>query len=95
MQGDSKRETATAESAEASPDTPSRADVQRERFRRAQAIAAQTARARAAGGQPTETEAARLVAEFYARGGQVTVCPQHEDVPSDERDRGKRAHRSR
>ncbi len=53
----------------------------RERFRRAQAIAAQAARARAAGGTPSEDEAARLVAEFHARGGQVTVCPPAEDGP--------------
>jgi hypothetical protein len=64
-----------------SPST-TRADAQRERFRRTQLIAAQAARLRAAGGLPSEDEAARLVAEFYAKGGQVTVCPLDEDEPT-------------
>ncbi len=67
------------------PDSPpspmSRADAYRERFRRAQAISAQAARLRAAGGPPGEAEAVRLVAEFHARGGQVTICPPAEDGP--------------
>ena len=74
------------------PDQPpaaaSRAEAQRERFRRAQAIAAQAPRARAAGGAPGEAEAARLVAEFHARGGRVTVCPPAEDAPDVPRARG-------
>ena len=47
----------------------------RERIRQAQIVAAQAARARAAGEPPRGGEVARLVAEFHARGGQVTVCP--------------------
>jgi hypothetical protein len=66
---------------DASPST-ARADAQRERFRRNQLIAAQAARIRAAGGPPSENEAARLVAEFHAKGGQVTVCPLGEDEPT-------------
>jgi hypothetical protein len=65
-----------------SPTPATRAEAYRERFRRAQAIAAQVARARAAGGSPGEAEAARLVAEFHARGGRVTVCPPAEDGPA-------------
>lgn len=72
-----------------SPTAATRADVHRERFRRAQTVAAQGARARAAGGKPSEDEAARLVAEFHARGGRVTVCPPAEDTPAGAgRDRG-------
>jgi hypothetical protein len=52
-----------------------RADQQRLRFR----IAEQRARSEQAGGRPSDDEAARLVAEFHARGGQVQVCP-----PADE-----------
>ena len=75
-----------------SPTAATRADAYRERFRRARVIAAQMARARAAGGTPSEGEAARLVAEFHARGGRVTVCPPAGDEPSGaERERGKRA----
>ena len=66
-----------------SPTAATRADVYRERFRRTQVIAAQAARARAAGGTPSEDEAARLVAEYQARGGRVTVCPLAEDEPRD------------
>jgi hypothetical protein len=35
----------------------------------------------AAGGTPSEADAARMVAEFHARGGRVTVCPPAEDTP--------------
>ncbi len=52
-----------------------RAEMQRTRFR----IAEQRARSEQAGGKPSEDEAARMLAEFYARGGQVTVVP-----PADE-----------
>jgi hypothetical protein len=96
MQVDSKQKASPATSGDVTPTTPTRADAYRERFRQAQAIAAQIARARAAGGQPTETEAARLVAEFHARGGRVTVCPQPDDVPSEGQGRSKppgRSHR--
>ena len=60
-----------------------RADAVRERIRRAQAIAAQAARAQAAGGPPSEDEAARLVTEFHAQGRRVTICPPAADEPSD------------
>jgi hypothetical protein len=66
-----------------SPMTTTRADASRERFRRAQTIAAQAARVQAAGGPPSEEEAARLVAEFRAQGGQVTICPPADDEPLD------------
>ena len=53
-----------------------RAEVARARFH----VAAQKAAALAAGGRPNETEAARMVAEFHARGGRVTLCPPAEDA---------------
>ncbi len=93
MQGNSEQKTPAAKSQDAASTNTARADAYRERFRQAQAIAAQIARARAAGGQPSESEAARLVAEFHARGGQVTVCPQAEDPPEGQ-ERGKPARRS-
>ena len=64
------------------PAASARANGYRERFLKAQAIAAQVARARAAGGTPSEEQAARLVAEFHARGGQVTNCPASEEAAS-------------
>ncbi|MBK1659154.1 hypothetical protein CKO45_13010 [Paracraurococcus ruber] len=57
------------------PPSTTRSEGLRERLRRAQAIAADSARARAAGGPPSDEEAARLVAAFHARGGKVTVLP--------------------
>ena len=54
-----------------------RAEVARARFH----VAAQKDAALAAGGRPSETEAARMVSEFHARGGRVTVCPPAEDAP--------------
>jgi hypothetical protein len=65
------------------PTAATRADMYRERFRQSQVITAQAARARAAGGTPSEDEAARLVAEYKARGGRVIVCPLVEDEPPD------------
>jgi len=71
-----------------------RAERIRERLRQAQFIAAQAARARAAGGQPSDDEAARLVAEFHARGGQVTVCPPvdetQDSIERNQREAGRR-----
>ncbi len=70
---------------EAAPGEQARADRsarQRERFRQSQLVAAQVARSRAAGGAPNDAEAARLVEEFHAKGGSVTVCPPG-DPPSD------------
>jgi hypothetical protein len=52
-----------------------RSEAQRERLRQSQAIAAQVIRAQAAGGAPNDEQAARLIAEFQARGGRITVCP--------------------
>ena len=52
-----------------------RAEAGRARFH----VAAQKDAALAAGGKPNEADAARMVAEFHARGGRVTVCP-----PADE-----------
>ena len=54
-----------------------RAEVGRARFH----VAAQKEAALAAGGTPSEADAARMVAEFHARGGRVTVCPPAEDTP--------------
>lgn len=48
-------------------------------------IAEQRARSEQAGGKPSDDEAARLVAEFYARGGQTTVCPPAEEGEPEER----------
>lgn len=70
-----------SDTSDETPAATSRAEAYRERFRRAQLIAAKAARARAAGGTPGDAEAARLIAEFHARGGEVTVCPPIEDEP--------------
>jgi diacylglycerol kinase family enzyme len=68
-----------------------RADRIRERIRLSQTIAAQRARIEATGGKPSEDEAARMVSEFHARGGQVTICPPPDDSVTDgEPDHGKR-----
>ena len=75
MQNDSDGQTAKAE-ARGQADTK-RAEVARARVH----VAAQKDAALAAGGSPSEAEAARMVAEFHARGGRVTVCPPAEDAP--------------
>ena len=68
-----------------------RAERLRERIRLSQTIAAQRARIEATGGRPSEDEAARMVSDFHARGGQVTVCPPPEDqVTDDDPGQGKR-----
>ena len=68
-----------------------RAGRLRERIRLSQTIAAQRARIEATGGKPSEDEAARMVSEFYARGGQVTICPPPDDSVTDgEPGHGKR-----
>lgn len=54
-----------------------RAEAGRARFH----VAAQRDAALAAGGKPNEADAARMVAEFHARGGRVTVCAPAEDAP--------------
>jgi len=74
----------------ASSASATRAERIRERMRQAQVIAAQAARLRATGGQPSGAEAARLIAEFHARGGQVTVCPMVDTLQdSTEQNRSK------
>ena len=75
MQDDSDRRTAKAEAAGQA--AAKRAEVGRARFH----VAAQKEAALAAGGRPSETDAARMVSEFHARGGRVTVCPPAEDAP--------------
>ena len=63
----------------------------RERLRLSQTIAAQRARIEATGGKPSKDEAARMVSEFHARGGQVTICPPPDDtVTEGEPGHGKR-----
>ncbi len=74
MQNDSDGRTAAAGTAGRA--AAKRAEVGRARFR----VAAQKDAALAAGGRPNETDAARMVAEFHARGGRVTVCPPAEDA---------------
>jgi hypothetical protein len=54
-----------------------RAEAGRARFH----VAAQKDAALAAGGKPDEADAARMVAEFHAKGGRATVCPPAEDAP--------------
>jgi hypothetical protein len=51
-----------------------RQDANRERRELSQRIATEVARSRAAGAPPNDQDAARLVAEFEARGGKVTQC---------------------
>ena len=75
MQNDSDRRTAAAGTTGIA--AAKRAEVGRARFH----LAAQKDAAMAAGGKPGEAEAARMVAEFHARGGRVTVCPPAEGGP--------------
>ena len=68
-----------------------RAGRLRERIRLSQTIAAQRARIEVTGGKPSEDEAALMVSEFHARGGQVTICPPPDDSVTDgEPGHGKR-----
>jgi len=55
-----------------------RAEAGRARFH----VAAQREAALAAGCKPNEAEAARMVAEFHAKGGRVTVCPPADEAVS-------------
>ena len=75
MQNDSDERTAKAGATGHA--AAKRAEVGRARFH----VAAQRNAALAAGGKPNETDAARMVSEFHARGGRVTVCPPAEDAP--------------
>ena len=54
-----------------------RAEAARARF----LVAAQREAALAAGGAPSEAEASRMVSEFHARGGRITVCPPADEAP--------------
>ncbi len=74
---DSDSDGRTAEAGATGNAAAKRAEVARARFH----VAAQKDAALAAGGKPNETDAARMVAEFHARGGRVTVCPPAEDAP--------------
>jgi hypothetical protein len=93
-QGDGDTAAPAPDNAGTPPAAAARSEAYRERFRQSQIIAAQVARARTAGGQPSEDEAARLVAEFHARGRQVTVCPPPDTAPAGEQDRGTPPKRS-
>ena len=84
MQNDSDEQT--AEAGASGHAAAKRAEVARARFH----VAAQRGAALAAGGAPSEAEAARMVAEFHARGGRITVCPPAEEPPpGTEGDRGE------
>ena len=75
MQNDSDEQG--AEAGVAAGPAAKRAEVARARFH----VAAQKDAALAAGGSPSEAEAARMVAEFHARGGRITVCPPADEAP--------------
>ena len=84
MQGDSDEQL--VEAGATGHAAAKRAEVGRARFH----VAAQKDAALAAGGRPSEAEAARMVAEFHARGGRITVCPPAEEAPpGTEDDRGE------
>ena len=77
---DDRQEDASAVATDAKAQAAAeRAQRYRERF-----AATQAARSRAAVGRPSEAEAARLVADFHARGGRVTVCPPAEEPQPDQ-----------
>ena len=75
MQNDSDEQTAKA--GPTGHPAAKRAEVARARFH----VAAQKEAALAAGGRPSEAEASRMVSEFHARGGRITVCPPAEAAP--------------
>ncbi len=75
MQNDSDGRTAAAGTAGRA--AAKRAEAGRAHFH----VAAQKDAALAAGGTPSEADAARMVAEFHAKGGRVTVCPAAGDAP--------------
>ena len=84
MQNDSDEQTAKAGATGHA--AAKRAEVARARFH----VAAQREAALAAGGAPSEADAARMVSEFHARGGRITVCPPAEAAPpGTEDDRGE------
>jgi len=59
-----------------------RAERLRDRIRLSQSITAHRARIEATGGKPGEDETARMISEFLARGGQVTICPPADATPT-------------
>ena len=82
---DDKDETTTEAGATAGP-AAKRAGVARARFH----VAAQREAALAAGGAPSEAEASRMVSEFHARGGRITICPPADEAaPAGGSDRGE------
>ena len=76
MHNDSDGQTDKAEAAGRA--AAKRAEVARSRFH----VAAQKGAALAAGGTPSEAEASRMVSEFHAKGGRITVCHPAEGTPS-------------
>ena len=76
---DEERQTAPSLLEAAKPKIRTAADARRERLQLSQTVVGQVARFRAAGAAPSDDEAARLVAEFHARGGRVTVLPEVAD----------------
>ena len=76
MQNDS--DGRTAEAGATGHAAAKRAEAGRARFH----VAAQKDAALAAGGSPSEAEAERMISEFYAKGGRVTVCPPADEAPS-------------
>ncbi len=78
---DEERQTAPSPPEVAESKIHTAADARRERLQLSQTVAGQVARFRAAGVAPSDDEAARLVAEFHARGGRVTILPEIADAP--------------
>ena len=74
MQNDSDGRTAKAGASGHA--AAKRAEMVRARFH----VAAQREAALAAGGAPSEADAARMVSEFHTRGGRITVCAPAEDA---------------
>ncbi len=79
---DEERQTKADTPEAAEPKLRSAADARRDRYQLSQTVAGQVARARTAGAVPGDDEAARLVNEFHARGGRVTVLPEVTDAPA-------------
>ncbi len=85
---DEERQTAPSPPKAAEPKIHTAADIRRKRLQLSQTVAGQVARFRAAGAAPSGNEAARLVAEFHARGGRVTILPEVADAPLNASARG-------
>ena len=78
---DEERQTAPSPPEVAEPKIHTAADARRERLQLSQTVAGQVARFRAPRAAPSGNKAARLVAEFHARGGRVTILPEVVDAP--------------